>query len=161
MPYGSGMGLLTPVAIKLGSLSWMPRYIRQIAWLDTNLRRVTRGRVGFLELAGLPGLVLSVPGRKSGIPRTTNLLTVPYQGGWLIAGSSFGAPKAPAWVANLRAADTATIRYRRRDVTVRAQELEGDERDSAWAALVDVWPNYERYAERADRVIPVFLLTRA
>ncbi|UMG93808.1 nitroreductase/quinone reductase family protein [Nocardioides sp. TF02-7] len=155
------MGLLTPVAVRLGKLSWMPRFLPQIAWLDDRLQRLTRGRVGFLELAGLPGLVLTVPGRRSGIPRSTNLLTVPYLGGWLVAGSSFGAPEPPAWAANLRAADTATVRYRGKDVTVRWEELAGDERASAWAAMVEVWPNFDHYAARTDRVIPVFHLTRA
>jgi deazaflavin-dependent oxidoreductase (nitroreductase family) len=86
---------------------------------------------------------------------------VPYQGGWLIAGSSFGAPDPPAWIVNLRAAETATIRYRRREIRVRHRELAGDDRASAWAAMVEIWPNYDLYAARTERVIPVFHLTRA
>lgn len=155
------MGLLTPIAVKLGSFSWMPRFLPQITWLDKQLQRLTRGRVGFVDLAGLPSLMLTVPGRKSGIPRSTPLLCVPYGAGWLIAGSSFGAPKPPAWAGNLRAAETVTVRHRRRDVTATWRELEGEERANAWAAMNVIWPNYQKYADRTDRGIPVFHLTPA
>lgn len=155
------MGLFTPVAVALGSRSWMPRFLPQITWLDKQLQRTTRGRVGFVDLAGLPGLTLTVAGRKSGIPRSTPLLCVPYGAGWLVAGSSFGAPKPPVWAANLRSAETVTVRYRRRESTATWRELEGEERARAWAAMNVIWPNYQRYADRTDRVIPVFLLTPA
>ncbi len=155
------MGLLTPVAIKIGSLAWMPKLLPQITWTDTRLQKATKGRYSLLDIAGLPSLALTVPGRKSGIPRTTPLLCVPYEGGWLIAGSYFGAPKAPIWAANLRATTTAQIRYRRTEHTVTWRELEGEDRAKAWTAMLEVWPNYAKYAERTDRVIPVFHLTPA
>lgn len=155
------MRLLTPVAVWLGSFSWMPRLLPQITWIDKQIQRLTRGRTGFVELAGLPGVTLTVPGRKSGIPRSTPLLGVPYGDGWLIAGSYFGAPKLPVWAANLRAAETARLRHRGVETTVTWRELEGAERERAWAAMNEVWPNYDRYAERTDRLIPVFLLNPA
>lgn len=154
------MGLFTPVAIKLGSFSWMPRLLPQITWVDKQLQRLTRGRVGLVGLAGLPSLMLTVKGRKSGIPRSTPLLCVPYGADWLIAGSSFGAPKPPAWAANLRAAETARIRYNGRETTVTWRELEGEERARAWAAMNVIWPNYQRYQDNTDRVIPVFQLRK-
>src|SRR5688572_28770949 len=99
------MGLLTPVAVRIGAISWMPRLLPQIVWVDKNLQKTTKGRVSVLDIAGLPSLSLTVPGRKSGIPRSTPLLCVPYQGASLIAGSYFGGPRTPIWVANLRATD--------------------------------------------------------
>ncbi|GAB4009633.1 nitroreductase family deazaflavin-dependent oxidoreductase [Nocardioides ultimimeridianus] len=153
------MGLFTPVAIRLGSFSWMPRLLPQITWLDKQLQRWTRGRVGFVDLAGLPSLMLTVAGRKSGIPRSTPLLCVPWQGGWLIAASSFGAPKPPVWAANLRAAETVQVRFKRREHTCTWRELVGEEKQRAWAHMVTIWPNYDKYVEWTDRVIPVFLLT--
>jgi deazaflavin-dependent oxidoreductase (nitroreductase family) len=86
---------------------------------------------------------------------------VPHQGGYLIAGSYFGGPKLPAWATNLRATETAKIRYRGREQTVRWRELEGQERDKSWEVMDVTWPNYAMYAERTDRLIPVFLLTPA
>ena len=106
-------------------------------------------------------LVTTVPGRKSGVPRTTPLLCVPYGEGWLIAGSYFGGPQTPLWVGNLRATERARIVFAREDIEVTWRELDGPERATAWQAMLDVWPNYAKYEERTDRVIPVFLLTRA
>lgn len=152
------MGLLTPIAVRLGSRPWMPKLLPQITWTDTKLQRISGGRVSILDVAGLPNLMLTVKGRKSGIPRTTPLLCVPWQGGWLIAGSYFGGPKPPAWAANLRAADTVDVRYRRRPSVATWTELTGAEKDHAWGHMVTVWPNYDKYVEWTDREIPVFLL---
>jgi deazaflavin-dependent oxidoreductase (nitroreductase family) len=153
------MGLLTPVAIKLGSFRWMPRLLPQITWLDKQLQRLSGGRISLVGLAGLPSLLLTVRGRKSGIPRSTPLLCVPWQGGWLVAGSSFGAPKPPAWAANLRAAETVEVHYNRREHTCRWRELTGAEKDRAWAHMQVIWPNYAKYTAWTDREIPVFLLS--
>ena len=100
------MGLLTPLAVRIGAIPWMPKLLPQIVFVDKNLQRATKGRVTVLDIAGLPNLMLTVKGRKSGVPRTTPLLCVPHDGGWLIAGSYFGGPNVPLWVGNVRAADT-------------------------------------------------------
>ena len=60
------MGLLTPLAVRIGAISWMPKLLPQVVWLDKNLHRVSGGRVTVLDLAGLPNLNLTVRGRKSG-----------------------------------------------------------------------------------------------
>lgn len=155
------MGLLTPLARRVGALSWMPKLLPQVVAVDTTLQRVTRGRVSILDIAGLPNLTLTVAGRKSGIPRSTPLLCVPHDGGWLVAGSYFGGPKMPLWVHNLRASGTVEIRQRGRTVTVRWRELDGDERARMWQVMLRTWPNYATYEKRTDRTIPVFLLDRA
>ncbi|WP_323792770.1 nitroreductase/quinone reductase family protein [Nocardioides sp.] len=152
------MGLLTPVAVRLGSYSWMPKLLPQVVWFDTRLQRATRGRVTVLDLAGLPNLALTVPGRKSGIPRTTPLLCVPHEDGWLVAGSYFGGPNMPLWVNNLRATETAVVRVDGSEHTVTWIEAEGDERAVLWDVMVATWPNFTKYEERTDRVIPVFWL---
>jgi deazaflavin-dependent oxidoreductase (nitroreductase family) len=153
------MGLLTPIAVRIGAISWMPRLLPQIVVVDKALQRLSRGRVSLLDVAGLPNLALTVPGRKSGIPRTTPLLCVPHEGGWLIAGSYFGGPSMPLWVTNLRAADGATVRQRGREVRVDAREVEGEERARMWQVMLRTWPNFAKYEQRTDRRIPVFLLT--
>ena len=118
--YPARHGLLTPLAIRIGAISWMPKLLPQIVWVDTRLQKATRGKVTVLDIAGLPNLALTVAGRKSGIPRTTPLLCVPHEGGWLIAGSYFGGPNVPLWVGNLRAATT-----RRRGSTARTTTSPG------------------------------------
>ncbi|WP_435746695.1 nitroreductase family deazaflavin-dependent oxidoreductase [Nocardioides sp. SYSU DS0663] len=162
------MGLLTPLAVRLGAQPWMPKLLPQVVWADTRLQRLTRGRVSVLDLAGLPNLTLVVPGRRSGVPRATPLLCVPHEGGWLVAGSYFGDPTMPAWVHNLRATDpTGATEPRARIVTdgreavVGWRELEGEERAAAWQVMLRTWPNYATYEARTDRTIPVFLLTAA
>src|SRR5690349_8075703 len=151
------MGLFTPLAVRIGAISWMPKLLPQIVWVDTRLQKGTRGRVSVLDIAGLPSLALTVPGRKSGIPRTTPLLCVPYQDGWLIAGSYFGGPKTPLWVGNLRATERAHIVFAREEIDVSWRELDGADRADAWQAMLEVWPNYAKYEQRTDRLIPVFL----
>lgn len=153
------MGLLTPLAVRIGALSWMPRLLPQVVWFDTRLQRATRGRVTVLDLAGLPNLALTVPGRKSGIPRTTPLLCVPHEGGWLVAGSYFGGPDVPLWVGNLRACETALVRVDGVEHRVARREVEGAERAELWQVMVATWPNFTTYEERTARVIPVFSLT--
>ena len=153
------MSLLTPVAVRIGAVSWMPRLLPQIVWTDRNLQRLTKGRLTLLDFAGLPNLSLTVVGRKSGIPRTTPLLCAPHEGGWLIAGSYFGGPDMPVWVANLRAAGEAEVQVDGHRIPVTATEVEGDERTRCWQVLLDVWPNFARYEQRTDRRIPVFALT--
>jgi deazaflavin-dependent oxidoreductase (nitroreductase family) len=155
------MGLLTPLAVRMGAIPWLPRFLPQIVWCDKLLHRVSRGRLTLLDLAGLPNLYLTVRGRKSGVARTTPLLCVPDGDTTLIAGSYFGGTETPLWVGNLRAADgQATIEYGGETLAVRATELSGDDRAAAWRTMLATWPNYAKYEERTDRTIPVFRLAR-
>jgi deazaflavin-dependent oxidoreductase (nitroreductase family) len=152
------MGLLTPVAIRIGGLAWLPRFLPQITWFDQLLHRLTGGRLTLLRLAGLPSMLLTVAGRKSGVPRSTPLLCVPAQDGFLVAGSNFGGEKLPVWVYNVRSADAVTVTVDGEAHTVVPRELSGAEREQAWAHMLKTWPNYAKYAERTERVIPVFLM---
>jgi deazaflavin-dependent oxidoreductase (nitroreductase family) len=152
------MGMLTPLAIRIGAIAWVPKLLPQITWLDKLLQRLTRGHWSILRIAGLPNLMLTVVGRKSGMPRSTPLLCVPYGDGQLIAGSNFGGAKPPVWVVNVRAAETVSVSLGGHSHTATARELGGDERATAWEHMLRTWPNYAKYAERTDRVIPVFWL---
>lgn len=153
------MGLLTPLAARIGALPWVPRLLPQITRLDRGLQRISRGYVGLLDLAGLPNIMLTVYGRVSGEPRSTPLLCVRDGAHLLIAGSAFGTPRTPQWARNLRAASTALVEKAGRTVEVEAEELTLHERDRAWALMCLVWPNFALYEQRTDRLIPVFRLT--
>ena len=155
------MGVLTPLAVRIGALSWMPKLLPQIVAVDKLLHWLTRGRLTVLDIAGLPNLMLTVTGRKTGIPRQSPLLCVPYGDGFLIAGSYFGGPKTPIWVANLEAAGVATVRFKGRTSRVASRRLEGEERARAWRHMIKTWPNFARYEARTHREIKVFLLTPA
>ncbi|MGB0099167.1 MAG: nitroreductase family deazaflavin-dependent oxidoreductase [Nocardioides sp.] len=147
------------LAIKVGAQPWLPRFAKLIVGADKLLQRLTRGRIDLLTFAGLPEILLQLPGRKSGILRSTPLLCVPHGGGWLIAGSNWGAPKPPAWVANLVAAEEPLVTFQGRTVAADARLLAGPERAEKWAVMLRTWPNYAIYAERTDRELPLFWLT--
>jgi deazaflavin-dependent oxidoreductase (nitroreductase family) len=155
------MNALTPVAIRLGGLSWLPRFLRQITTIDKFLQRITKGQWSLLRIAGLPSMMLTVMGRRSGLARSTPVLCVPYRDGHLVAGSNFGGPRTPVWVLNVRAADRVTVTVDGRTYDAVPRELTGDERAAAWEHMLETWPNYAKYEARTQRVIPVFLFTRS
>ena len=153
--------LLTPVAIWLGRQDATRENSQWVVTLDRWLGRITRGRIPLLRLAALPTLTLHVPGRRSGAVRDTPLLCASWRNGLVIIGSNWGGEKTPAWVHNLRAAGEGEVEisvYGAR-LKVDVREVDGPERESAWAAAVRVWPNYEIYASRTPRTLPVFHLT--
>ena len=153
------MGLFTPLAVRIGSIPWLPRYVPQIMRVDKRLQRLTRGRASLLGMAGLPSLMLTATGRKSGAPRDTPLLCVPYGQDILVAGSNFGMDKEPIWVKNIEANPEVTARFRGRATAMVARRLEGDERAAAWSRMVDTWPNFTKYQQRTDREIKLFQLS--
>lgn len=146
------------LAVKIGSISWMPRFLPQIVRCDSVLQSMSGQRLSLLDIGDLPNITIRVPGRKSGAIRTTQLLAVPDGSGWLIAGSYFGGPKMPAWVFNLRAADEIEIIVHGEVSEAVPTELVDAERDAAWQTLRAVWPNFDLYEKRTDRRIPVFRL---
>ena len=154
------MGLLTPLAVRVGRLSFMPKFLPQVVWTDQKIEKLSGGRLTLLDIAGLPNLRLTVRGRKTGTPRTIPLLAVPRGDDWLIAGSNWGAPKQPVWVVNLEANPDCqvTVKHHTRDMM--ARRLEGEEREAAWQHMLQTWPNYAKYAERTERQIKVFELTQ-
>ena len=146
------------LAIRIGRQPWLHKYAKLIVGLDVLIQRVTRGRFNLLTMAGLPEVTLTVRGRKSGAERSTPLLCVPHDGGWLVAGTNWGGPKMPAWVHNLGAADEASVLFKGRHSTVVPRRVEGEERAELWQVMLRTWPNYAKYAERTEREIPVFHL---
>ena len=153
------MGLLTPLAVRIGRIPWLPRYLPQIVWVDTRLQRWSRGRVTLLGIAGLPNLMLTVAGRKSGRPRSTPLLCAPHRSSFLVAGSNFGGPTEPAWALNLLAAGRGSLRFHGRTRPFTSRLVTGDERAALWRELLAVWPNFALYEQRTARTIKVFELT--
>ncbi|MER5496045.1 MULTISPECIES: nitroreductase family deazaflavin-dependent oxidoreductase [unclassified Streptomyces] len=141
--------------------------------MDRTVHRLTRGRV-LLSARMLPGLVLTVPGARSGQPRVTPLACMPEYGddgggergggaetGWILIGSNFGRPGHPAWTANLLAGpDKAVVNRRGRDIPVRAVLLEGAEREAVWRRALEFWPPYAAYQARVEREIRLFRLER-
>jgi deazaflavin-dependent oxidoreductase (nitroreductase family) len=129
--------------------------------LDRVLYRRSRGRWTVVALAGLPSLILTVAGRKTGEPRSTPLLCVPIGRDFIVTGSNWGGPTHPVWTVNLLAAGRATINVHGGSFEVTAKLLTRAEQEEVWPAVTAVWPAYDDYAARAGRELRMFRLVRA
>lgn len=131
--------------------------------LDRLLHRVRpKGASLPAMLAGLPVLMVTTTGRKSGQPRLTPLISVPLGDDLTLLGTNFGGARTPAWVLNLEADPRATVEYRGTTVATTARPATDDERAQVRAASVGVYGGYEKYQERVrDREIRIFVLQSA
>lgn len=150
----SALGTLTR---RLGHQKWFGATMRLLVPADRLVGRLTKGRVVAFGL--VPSLVLTTTGRRSGKPRSNPLLYVPDGDAYVVIGSNWGQQHQPAWSLNLLAQPAAEIDVRGRRIQVRAEPISGDERERLFARLVDEWPAYRTYVERAGgREIRVFRL---
>lgn len=112
-------------------------------------------------MGGVPIIVLTSRGAKSGLLRKTPLMRVEHDGRYAVVASKGGAPSHPVWYHNLLAHPHVELQdgAARRDLL--ARELAGDEREVWWQRAVHVWPDYAEYQRKTDRLIPVFVLEPA
>lgn len=110
-------------------------------------------------LAGLPVLMITTTGARTGQARTMPLLGIPVGADIAIIGTNFGQADTPGWVHNLEADRHATVSYRDRTVAVVARPADPDEYDTAFTTAAQVYPGYDKYRERiTERPIRVFVL---
>jgi len=133
---------------------------RILGGVHRRIYRLTGGKVGG-RLGKLPVLLLTTSGRKSGRPRTQPLVYTQVGDGYAVIASKGGAPQHPLWYLNLREDPFATVTVGRETLKVRARDAEGDERKRLWRTLADLYPGYERYAQKTSRRIPVVVLELA
>jgi F420H(2)-dependent quinone reductase len=112
---------------------------------------------------GLPVVIVTTRGNKSGKVRKWALMRVEHDGEYALVASKGGAPKHPVWYYNLHAnPDSVLIQDGPEPFAVRVRELpEGQERDQWWQRAVEAYPPYAEYQQRTNRRIPVFVATRA
>ena len=111
-------------------------------------------------MKGRPIVVLTSVGARTGLLRKTPLMRVEHDGDYVVVGSLGGSPKHPVWVFNLRRNPRVELQDGAEKHDYEARELEGEEREMWWERAVEAFPNYARYQEKTDRLIPLFLLTR-
>ena len=111
-------------------------------------------------IIGLPVVVVTSVGAKTGKLRKTPLMRVEHDGEYLAVGSLGGAEKNPVWVYNVRAHPLVELQDGAEKHDYRARELAGEERAAWWERAVAAFPNYAGYQKKTSRLIPVFLLTR-
>ncbi|KMO78129.1 putative nitroreductase [Mycolicibacterium chlorophenolicum] len=121
--------------------------------------RANGGVVGGM-FAGSDLVLLTTVGAKSGQPRISPLVYFDINGRILIAGSFGGAPKAPAWVHNMRAQPRVRVEIGTESYDAEARELPRDERDALYPRVVEKAPQFGEYQAKTERVIPLFELVR-
>lgn len=120
--------------------------------------RESNGDVGYIW-NGVPTLLLTTTGRKSGEPRTSALIFGRDGDDYLLIASYGGAPSHPLWYLNLEANPEATIQVKDQHIRVRARTATAEEKPRLWGIMRDQWPNYDVYTTRTERVIPLVVLS--
>jgi deazaflavin-dependent oxidoreductase (nitroreductase family) len=111
-------------------------------------------------MKGLPVIVLTTLGAKSGKIRKTPLMKVEHEGAYAAVASVGGAPDHPRWYHNVVADPRVELQdgQVRQDMT--AREATGEEKTVWWQRAVEAFPPYAEYQEKTDREIPLFILER-
>jgi deazaflavin-dependent oxidoreductase (nitroreductase family) len=114
-----------------------------------------------LRKTGLPVVIVTNTGAKTGAVRKTPLMKVEQDGVYLAVGSKGGAPQNPVWVYNLRKNPQVVVQDGPQTWEMTAREISGDERARWWDIAVAAFPNYADYQKKTERLIPVFVLERS
>jgi F420H(2)-dependent quinone reductase len=109
-------------------------------------------------MAGLPSVILTTTGAKSGKRRDTTLLGIPDGKRFIIVASNWGGKHHPNWYYNLRANPTAEVSCNGKTAAYVAREVTGVEREECWTRAVNYYNGYAVYAQRTQREIHVFVL---
>lgn len=139
--------------------TWMNRHT--LPPLDRLVMRASGGKTNVTALiAGLPVILLTSTGAKSGKLRTTPLIAIPDGRKLALIGTNWGQARNPAWVYNLRAHPNATVTYGGRTHAVVAREATPKEHDKYWRWAARLYPGYSNYLEWSEgRPIPIMVLT--
>jgi F420H(2)-dependent quinone reductase len=114
-----------------------------------------------LRDTGLPVVIVTNRGAKTGAVRKTPLMRVEHDGSYLAVGSKGGAPQNPVWVYNVRKNPDVELQDGPDKWAMTARELTGEERELWWERAVAAFPPYAEYQKKTTRLIPLFLLEKA
>ena len=112
-------------------------------------------------LRGMPVIVMTNRGARSGKLRKTPLMRVEHEGRYAVVASRGGAPEHPVWYRNLLADPHVELQDGPVKQDMVAREVSGEERDAWWERAVAAYPDYADYQRRTERVIPVLVLEPA
>jgi deazaflavin-dependent oxidoreductase (nitroreductase family) len=109
---------------------------------------------------GMPVIIVSTRGNKSGKVRKTPLMRVEHDGEYALVASKGGAPEHPVWYYNLVAdPDAVVLQDGPEPFAVSVREASGAEKKEWWDRAVAAYPPYAEYQEKTDRQIPLFIAT--
>jgi len=130
---------------------------------QVDLYERTGGREGnTLRDTGIPVIIVTMKGQKSGATRKIALMRVEHDGEYALVASMGGAPTNPNWYHNLVANPTEVmVQDGPEPFAVHVREATGDERAAWWERSVAVFSNYALYQDKTERVIPVLVASRA
>jgi deazaflavin-dependent oxidoreductase (nitroreductase family) len=111
------------------------------------------------ESDGVYTLLLATTGRRTGEPRRTCLIYGTAGDDFVVVASKAGADEDPAWFKNLQADPSVGVQVGPRRFTARARVATPAERETLWVRMTGIFPLYDDYARKTDRVIPIVLLT--
>ncbi len=133
--------------------------VRWMAGVNTAAYRLSNGRVAAHVPGGAPICLLTTIGRRSGRPRTVPLLYIPHDDDQIVVVASHGGMSShPAWYLNLVAEPRATVEVGSQRRSMIARPASDAERSALWPALAAVYPHFDAYQRRTDRIIPVLIL---
>jgi len=156
--------LLNSIIQKISSTgpgSWF--FSRTLHHLDWIVLKLSQGRTTLTSiLAGVPTIVLTTIGAKSGLPRTLPLVCIPDNQDpsvFALIASNFGQQHNPAWYFNLKANPRATCSIDGQVGTYIAHEASGEEYEKFWKSATEIYFGYSLYKQRAEnRKIPILVL---
>jgi deazaflavin-dependent oxidoreductase (nitroreductase family) len=130
-------------------------------WVRDQVERYERSagqEANTLRDTGIPIVVFTMRGRRSGKLHKVPLMRVEHGGRYAMVASKGGSTNHPVWYHNLKAGPEVTVQDGARVIDGQARELDGQEREEWWQRAVAVYPTYAEYQRRTDRRIPVFVV---
>jgi deazaflavin-dependent oxidoreductase (nitroreductase family) len=166
--------VIEPEELKFSERFWRNRAFARIRHRGTCMRRISArmtrvhaaivrlsgGRIkrSFLFTGGMPILVLTTVGRKSGKSRSTPVGYLELGEGFAVLASNAGNDRSPAWWLNLQADPHGEILVKRKRIAVTARRAQPDEEVALWDELARLNPGFDEYRNLTERKIPVVVL---
>ena len=134
-----------------------PRWLlKTFTRINVLVYKLSGGRL-MNKLAGMPIVLVTMKGAKTGRTITIPLMYVPHEKGIVLVASQGGAPKNPAWYHNLVKNPKIEITREGRTQKLNARRVDEEEKATLWPTCIECYPPYEQYQKRTERRIPVFL----
>lgn len=119
------------------------------------------GAKGHLWRNGVPTLLLTTTGKRTGKLRRTPLIYGRDGDNYLVVASKGGADAPPLWYLNLKANPEVGLQVGAEHLQARARDASPEEKPQLWATMARIWPDYDTYQTKTDRQIPVIVLEPA
>jgi len=141
------MALIDETPVDPTGDSWISEHVKQ--YVDSG------GKEGHIWQPGVPTMLLTTRGKKSGTARRTALIYGRDGDDYVVMASYAGAPAHPDWYFNLDVDPEVVVQVGEEIMTGTARTVADADRDRVWKIMTDIWPDYDEYAKLTDRKIPL------